>query len=61
MNETQFQELDKVAKISGDYDFEGIVVSAFRKLDGKVRYVVEDDRGILHIFSDANLDLVEKA
>lgn len=49
---------DKVEKIGGDYTFEGVVVSAFVKRNGyKIRYVVEDDRGILHIYSDRNLQL----
>ena len=50
---------DKVKKVTGDYAFDGIVVSVFQKLSGKTRYVVEDDRGILHIFSEKNLDLRE--
>lgn len=46
---------DKVEKVGGDYTFEGVVVSKFEKLSGKVRYVVEDDRGCLHIYSRKNL------
>lgn len=46
---------DKVKKVGGDYTFEGVVVSVFCKLSGQVRVVVEDDRGILHIFSERNL------
>lgn len=46
---------NKVEKIGGDYQFIGIVVAAFPKISGKIRYVVEDDRGILHIFSDKQL------
>jgi len=49
---------DKVKKVTGDYRFEGIVVARFVKLSGKVRYVVEDDRGILHIFSEKNLEVL---
>ncbi len=51
---------DKVEKVGGDYTFVGIVVSVFNKLSGKVRVVVEDDRGILHIFSEANLRKAEE-
>ncbi len=51
---------DKVIKTGGDYTFEGTVVSVFQKLSGKIRVVVEDDRGILHIFSEANLVPNEK-
>lgn len=46
---------DKVEKTGGDYSFTGVVVAAFVKLSGKQRFVVEDDRGVLHIFSAANL------
>jgi hypothetical protein len=53
--ELTFVPGDLVAKTSGDYKFDGIVVAAFQKLSGQTRYVVEDDRGILHIFSAKNL------
>lgn len=46
---------EHVEKITGDYTFAGFVVAAFSKLSGEVRYVVEDDRGVLHIFSDSQL------
>jgi hypothetical protein len=46
---------DKVIKIGGDYRFDGVVVAAFKKLSGQERFVVEDDRGVLHIFSATNL------
>lgn len=46
---------DPVTKITGDYSFDGTVVAAFDKKDGKQRYVVEDDRGALHIYSEQNL------
>ncbi len=49
----------KVRKVGGDYTFVGVVVAAFTKLSGKERYVVEDDRGILHIFSEKNLEEVK--
>jgi hypothetical protein len=52
----KFRHGDKVIKVGGDYRFAGTVVAAFEKLSGKPRYVVEDDRGILHIFGDANLE-----
>ena len=48
---------DKVEKVGGDYTFNGIIVSIFKKLSGKVRIVAEDDRGILHIFSEKNLEV----
>ena len=46
---------DKVEKAGGDYIFPGTVVAVFTKLSGKIRLVVEDDRGILHVFSEVNL------
>ena len=52
---------DKVRKVGGDYVFDGVIVSSFLKISGKVRYVVEDDRGILHIFSEKNLKLLEES
>jgi hypothetical protein len=52
----KFNVGEKVRKVSGDYRFVGHVVAAFQKLSGQIRYVVEDDRGILHIFSEANLE-----
>ncbi len=50
-----FKVGDKVSKVGGDYTFDGEVRAVFTKVSGKIRLVVEDDRGILHIFSEANL------
>ena len=49
---------DRVEKVGGDYIFNGIIVSVFNKLSGQVRIVVEDDRGIIHIFSEKNVRLI---
>lgn len=46
---------DLVRKVSGDYQLDGVVVSVFAKLDGKIRYVVEHEPGFLHIYTDKNL------
>jgi hypothetical protein len=46
---------DPVVKTGGDYRFEGEVVALFIKRSGQVRCVVEDDRGVLHIFSPKQL------
>lgn len=54
--EFQFNLGEDVVKVSGDYHFEGVVVAVFRKKDGKPRYVVENEAGILHIFSNLNLN-----
>ena len=43
---------DLVEKTGGDYTFVGHVVAVFSKLSGAIRYVVEDDRGVLHVYSD---------
>lgn len=51
---------DKVRKVSGDYTFKGVVVAAFQKLSGSHRFVVENQEGILHIFSDKNLERVDE-
>ena len=48
---------DKVSKVGGDYTFDGTVVSIFPKLSGATRVVVEDDRGVLHVYSEKNLKL----
>jgi len=50
---------DRVRKDSGDYIFEGIIVSRFAKLSGKVRIVVEDWRGLLFIFNEKQLKVIE--
>lgn len=51
---------DDVAKTSGDYRYRGIVVAAFRKRCGLERYVVENDDGILFIFNERQLELVDR-
>lgn len=51
----EFVRGDKVGKVGGDYTFDGIVVSSFLKLSGQRRYAVEDDRGVVHIYSAKNL------
>lgn len=53
--EGTFKVGDKVYKHSGDYHLKGTVVASFKKLDGKVRYVVEHHPGFLHIYSDKNI------
>ena len=52
-------EGDRVQKTGGDYSFEGVVVSAFAKRSGAMRYVVEDDRGLLFIFNRQSLRSIE--
>ncbi len=53
----QFSVGDHVQKAKG-YPFDGIVISVFTKLDGEVRYVVENDsqfRGLCMIYSGEQL------
>lgn len=40
-----------VSKTSGDYAFDGEIVAVVEKRDGQLRYVVEDDRGLLLIMN----------
>lgn len=52
----RFREGDLVRKKKG-YEFDSTVVSVFRKNDGAVRIVCEDDRGLLHIFNQDQMEL----
>ena len=56
LGDYEFNLHDLVSKIGGDYSFDGKVVSRFKKLSGVNRYVVEDDRGVLHVYSAKNLE-----
>lgn len=58
---TQFKIGDLVEKVGGDYTFVGTVVSVFPKLSGAIRLVVEDDRGVLHVYSEKILRLLANA
>tara|TARA_R110002096_G_scaffold241738_2_gene433772 strand:- start:2656 stop:3108 length:453 start_codon:yes stop_codon:yes gene_type:complete len=57
MDNNTFKVNDKVSKVGGDYKFDGTIVSLFPKLSGVIRIVVEDDRGVLHVYSEKNLKL----
>lgn len=59
MLEAQFKVGDLVEKVGGDYTFVGHVVAVFAKLSGAIRLVVEDDRGVLHVYSEKILRTVE--
>lgn len=54
---SMFKVNDLVSKVGGDYTFDGTVVAVFTKLSGAIRLVVEDDRGVLHVYSEKNLKL----
>ncbi len=47
---TAYAEGDPVSKVGGDYTFDGWVVGIITKRSGLIRYAVEDDRGVVHIF-----------
>lgn len=53
-----FKVGDQVFKPIG-YEFPGTVVSVFVKKDGQRRLVVEDDRTLLHIFNEDQMEHVE--
>ncbi len=53
--EAPFAVGESVTKHGGDYSFRGQIVSVFTKRSGQTRYVVENEAGILHIFSAKNL------
>jgi len=40
-------------KQGGDYRFTGVIVAAFTKLNGTVRYVGENSVGLLFIFNES--------
>ena len=51
----KFKAGDFVTKVTGDYSFDGVVDVVFPKQNGQERLVVEDERGALHVYSEANL------
>lgn len=59
MDTAKFKPGDRVEKTTGDYTFSGIVVCRFHKLHppDALRYVVENDAGIVHIFNEKQLNL----
>lgn len=55
-----FEVHTRVRKIGG-YTAVGTIVAVFATFEGHTRYVFEFDepKGLLHIFSDANLETLE--
>ena len=49
---------DRVEKYTGDYQIAGIVVACFYTLNHKQRYVVEHEKGILHIYNETQLRMI---
>lgn len=50
-----------VNKMEGDYTFHGDVRGIIYKRSGAIRIVVQNNEGILHIFSPSQLTLEKKA
>jgi len=44
-----------VHKRGGDYEFDGQIVGTITKKSGAIRYVVEDDRGLLLIMNGSQI------
>lgn len=49
---------DYVCNRARGFDFEGTIVTAFYKLQGPKRYVVEDGRGLLVVFCEDEIKKV---
>jgi len=43
-------------KTGGDYSFEGVIVAAFKKKTGLIRYVGENEDGLLFIFNEKSIE-----
>lgn len=56
MTNAKYKTGTRVIKTGGDYSFTGVVICAFAKLSGQIRYCVENGEGIVHIFSEKQLD-----
>ena len=52
----KFKLGEKVRKTSVGYQFSGVVTGIFEKLTGVVRYAVENQDGITHIFNEKSLE-----
>src|SRR6218665_1495716 len=53
--ENVFEVGDKAEKAVGDYDFSGTITAVNKKLDGQIRYNLEDEKVSIHIFSGKQL------
>jgi hypothetical protein len=51
--------MTRVRKTGGDYTYEGEIVAQFTKRSGAVRFVVEDDRGLLLIMNGNQIQPVK--
>jgi hypothetical protein len=53
--DTKFKFGDHVVKRGGDYMFKGEVRAVWRKRHGLLRYNIENDDGLVHIFNESQL------
>ena len=51
----KFENLEPVRKPKG-YKFDGWIVSTFKKRNGEIRVVAENEDGMLHIFNEDQLE-----
>ena len=59
-DKARFHLGQRVIKTGGDYTFDGWVVSVWRKRSGKLRYCVENEAGLVHIFNEGQLSAYEE-
>lgn len=55
----KYQIGQRFEKQGGDYRFVGTIVAVFTKLNGIVRYVGENDDGLLFIFNEVAIEPIE--
>lgn len=56
----EFKTGDEVEKTTGDYKYRGVVVAVFHKRNGATRVCVENDDGMLFIFSEQQLEVTKQ-
>jgi len=59
MMEPKYQVGQQFEKIGGDYHFRGTIVAAFTKLNGTIRYVGENEDGLLFIFNEGAISPID--
>lgn len=53
-----FEIGDHVEKTGGDYTYQGEIIGVITKKSGAVRYIVENDMGMLFIFNGTQLKFI---
>lgn len=59
MDEPKYSVGQQFQKVGGDYQFKGEIVAVFRKKNGIIRYVGENSDGLLFIFNEGAISLLE--